>query len=483
MLRRAAAAACAAACAAAAPAVTTLTVAASPTFGTWQGWGVSLAWWANVWGEDAALADAVFSRAEAAPLANTTVPGLALTRARYNAGASSTIVAADGSRMVASPNIPTWKQIDAFWVDWAPGAGSWRWDRDARQVAMLRAAAARGATAFELFSNSPVWWMCANHNPSGSADGASDNLQPWNHAQHATYLATIAAHARDAWGINFTTIEAFNEPIASWWKADGTQEGCHFDAATQAAVLAELPAALAAAGVAPRIAASDESRIDMAQSTWAAWAAPTRALVADFNVHGYQEGGDRAGLYDAVVVKGGKALHDSEYGDGDGTGGTMVGSILADWAALHPVSWAYWQIVDVAAGWALVVGDAGSRALGPVNAKWFALAQFSRHIPAGATILAVSGGAGAAALDAARNVLVVVLQNYAAAAADFAVDVSAFDRARARPAAAWITTTAAAAPAPGAAHSPLAGVAVDAAGVAALRVPAWGVVTLEVSLA
>jgi galactan endo-1,6-beta-galactosidase len=134
--------------------------------------------------------------------------------------------------------------------------------------------------------------------------------------------------------VNFTTVEAFNEPIATWWKADGTHEGCHFDAATQAAVLAELPAALAAAGVAPRIAASDESRIDMAISTWGALGPSTRALIDQFNVHGYQEGGDRAGLYDAVVVKGGKVLHDSEYGDGDGTGGESIyGEKFADGAS------------------------------------------------------------------------------------------------------------------------------------------------------
>src|SRR5437660_827774 len=75
----------------------------------------------------------------------------------------------------------------------------------------------RGADKFELFSNSPMWWMCYNHNPSGADSGSSDNLQSWNYDQHAIYLATIAKYCRDNWGITFNSIEAFNEPVANWW--------------------------------------------------------------------------------------------------------------------------------------------------------------------------------------------------------------------------------------------------------------------------
>ena len=49
---------------------------------------------------------------------------------------------------------------------------------------MMKAAHARGADKIELFSNSPVWWMCTNHNPSGSAVGAL-----WA-AEHVTFIAT-----------------------------------------------------------------------------------------------------------------------------------------------------------------------------------------------------------------------------------------------------------------------------------------------------
>ena len=64
--------------------------------------------------------------------------------------------------MVISPNIPHWKQLGALWEDWAsddPASDSWNWTADAMQVSMLKKTVARGALA-ELFSNSPVWWMC-----------------------------------------------------------------------------------------------------------------------------------------------------------------------------------------------------------------------------------------------------------------------------------------------------------------------------------
>jgi hypothetical protein len=133
------------------------------SFGAWEGFGTSLAWWANVWGSSPALADLAFSckEAVAVPGIATPLPGLCFTIARYNVGGSSN-ASAGGERIVYSPNIPYWKQIQGYWLDWAsddPGSSSWDWSVDANQRQMLLAAQARGADTFELFSNSPMWWM------------------------------------------------------------------------------------------------------------------------------------------------------------------------------------------------------------------------------------------------------------------------------------------------------------------------------------
>jgi galactan endo-1,6-beta-galactosidase len=126
--------------------------------------------------------------------------------------------------------------------------------------------------------------MLLNHNPSGSATGSgfSDNLQPWNQANHSWYMAAVAAHARDVWGVAFSSLELFNEPVADWWHSAGTQEGCHFDPGTQAAVLTTLPAALQHFGLygsSLRVAASDESYVDMALATWQALGPDAQAVI------------------------------------------------------------------------------------------------------------------------------------------------------------------------------------------------------------
>ena len=458
------------------------------SYGAWEGIGVSLAWWANVWGSSAALADVVFScqAAVSVPGIAAPLPGLCMNIARYNLGGSSN-TSAYGASIVYSPSIPWWKQIQGFWLDYAsddPSSASFDWSRDANQRAMLLAAKARGADTFEMFSNTPMWWMLNNHNPSGSADGTSDNLQPWNIANHSKYVAIAAAHFASAWNLSFASLELFNEPIAGWWKADGTQEGCHFEVATQAAALEALPAQLAARGLAGhlRVAASDESRIDMALATWAALPAAAKQVIDQVNVHGYQDGGDRAGLYQAAVVAGGKVLRDSEYGDGDGSGGTLISSFLADWSALHPLGWCYWQIVDVASGWGLLLGDADAGALSAANTKHFVVAQLSRHLRPGMATLGTldARNATAAALDVGARRLVVITANQAASPADVRIDLAAFAAAPAGAVAAWLTSTASATPDPTAAHTPLTGVVVAADKTVAISLPAWGVVTLEI---
>lgn len=77
------------------------------SFGAWEGWGTSLAWWANVWGTSAALADVAFSchDAIAVPGIAQPLPGLCMNIARYNLGGSSN-ASAGGQRIVYSPNIP-----------------------------------------------------------------------------------------------------------------------------------------------------------------------------------------------------------------------------------------------------------------------------------------------------------------------------------------------------------------------------------------
>lgn len=345
------------------------------------------------------------------------LPGLGMNIARFNAGGCSWN-AIDGERMVESPSIPRYKQLEGYWLDWSsedPTSASFDWSVDARQREMLTMARDRGANLLELFSNSPMWWMCVNHNPSGADDGGN-NLQDWNYQQHARYMAIVAKYAHDNWGVDFTTVDAFNEPAADWWSSTGTQEGCHFDRDIQAEIVQHLRAELDARDLTDTlVSASDESLYDQAIDTWNSFSASAKNAVAQVNVHGYQgSGGRRDVLYD-IVHADGKPLWNSEYGDDDGSGMKLASNLSLDMRWLHPTAWAYWQVIDGTPPWALIQAtfsdDSLDGELGPVNPKYYVLAQYSRHIRPGMRIIDSGDGSTVAAYDESAQRLVLVTFN------------------------------------------------------------------------
>ena len=392
----------------------TTTIDAKSNLGTWEGWGTSLAWWAQAFGTRDDLAD-IFFTAKTVSLNGQSLPGLGFNIARYNAGACSSN-SINGTRMVLSPKMIPSRKMEGFWLDWAstsPALSSWNWNVDAAQRAMLLKARDRGADILELFSNSPMWWMCVNHNPSGSDNGSSDNLQSWNHAQHAVYMATVAKYAAENWGLRFQAVDPFNEPSATWWNGKtGTQEGCHFDISTQATVIGHLRKELDARGLTSAIiSASDESYYDEAVATFNRLGSVAVGQIARVNVHGYQyDKGRRDTLHD-VVSRAGKKLWQSEYGEGDATGQRMVSNMLLDFRWLKPTAWVYWQVLD-GGGWGLVDADNDAKKIAGVNQKYWVLAQYARHIRPGMRILDGGNDYTVAAYDEAAKKLVIVAVNW-----------------------------------------------------------------------
>jgi galactan endo-1,6-beta-galactosidase len=242
----------------------------SVTHGAWDGWGTSLCWMGKVFGDRDDIADFLFTT-KTTTFQGRSVPGLGLNIARYNAGACGS-GEIDGRRMQVSRTIRKYRQMEGFWLDGKnpdPASPSWDWNADANQRLMLRKAADRGADHFELFSNSPMWWMCANDNPSGGAKATDDNLPEKNYQNLAIYLSAVANTAKERWGITFTSIAPFNEPMSEWWSADCKQEGCHFSREAQAKLLPILRHELDRNQLGNlAIAASDETHYDHAIDTW-----------------------------------------------------------------------------------------------------------------------------------------------------------------------------------------------------------------------
>ncbi len=400
----------------------------------WDGWGVSLAWWGKVYGDRDDLADAVFST-RTTKVAGDLVPGLGLNIVRYNAGACSWNEV-EGRKMVVSKNILPFRQIESFWLDPRssdPASSSWNWNADANQRAMLLKARDRGANRFELFSNSPPWWMCANDNPSGAADKHAENLRPDRREAFAHYLAAIARRAKDHWGVSFTTVEAFNEPISGYWTETGKQEGSFFSSKYQAAFLPVLRAALDQQGLAGTpISASDETSYTQGLKTWKAYDAAAKSLVGQVNVHGYEgTKGPRRELHEAVVVQDKKPLWNTEYGDKQGDGLQMARCIHLDFHDLRPTAWSYWQAVDGGingvggSGWGLFDAHMLEVTKLKVNPKFFVLAQYSRHIRPGMKVLQSPDASTLVAYSAAeKRLALVVFNDGPARSATF--DLSAF---------------------------------------------------------
>jgi galactan endo-1,6-beta-galactosidase len=258
-----------------------------------------------------------------------------------------------------------------------------------------------------------MWWMTKNHNPSGAADG-SENIQSWNLEQHAVYLATVAKQFKDQWDIEFETVEAFNEPSANWWKANGTQEGCHIDVKTQATIVGYLQTHLASRGLKTRISASDESYYDQAVTTLKTIGSSALGKINRIQVHGYQKGsGDRAGVR-SLATKAGKSLWNSEYGDGTASGADLARYLLQDLRTLKPTAWIYWQVLD-SGGWGLIDADNDAGTLGSATQKYFVLAQFARHMRPGMRIFDGGRDNVVAAYDASKSKLVIVAVNWDAA--------------------------------------------------------------------
>lgn len=421
----------------------------------WEGWGTSLCWFANVFGDRADVADLLFTLNTSVSLAGSSLPALGLNIARYNIGGTATNVINDSGTAVsikASSAMPAFKAIELYWLDWFstdPSSSSWNWAADAKQRALLLAAKARGANVFEAFSNSPPWWMTVNHASAGAdKKGTIDNLQSWNYEQFAFYLATVVSHFQSNFGLTFDYVEPFNEPMAEWWVFPKNQEGCHFTLATQKSVLKFLRAQLDSRGLqGVGVSASDENNPQQAYSTLQTLAAASDVLSAftKVNTHGYDGGtdpyrGTYRGPLKTLVQQKGKKLWDSEYGESDASGLSLAESIGLDINDMGVSAFVYWQALD-SGGWGLVQSNPGDNWIGGANPKYYVLAHYSRHIRSGMKIISSGGDKkSVVAYDAARKVLVIVTVNLDASVQTITFDLSTYTTVTG-PVSVWKTET------------------------------------------
>ena len=121
------------------------------------------------------------------------LPGLGLNIVRYNIGGGGINQPQENK----GAKLQWQMDIHGYWTnpnDTDPA--KWNWSADQNQRALMKKAQARGANIFQMFSDSPMWWMNSNHSTAGS-DTGGDCLDPTEYDRFARYLAAVARYSAD----------------------------------------------------------------------------------------------------------------------------------------------------------------------------------------------------------------------------------------------------------------------------------------------
>lgn len=395
---------------------------------TIQGWGTSLAWWAEGTGgwssEQAknALADALFS-----PTA-----GLGLNVVRYNIGATTPTDRCAAQLRVGGA-VPSFEQ--------SPGV--YDWSQDPSQRWMLQAALDRGANTVEAIPYSAPDWMTANGCSAGADTAGADNLPSSQYQAYAQYLATVVAHMRNSWGIPVTTVEPFNEAVQSKWSSAGRQQAMNVNTSAQNTIIGDLHAQLAAAGVGDDVAitAPDELGSAGTVSDYASYSSASQSDVAQLNSHDYA-GGDGSPL-GRLGQQTGKRVWMSEWGAGAQSSQIAAGVVLSqrilkNEREMHPDAWVAWQGVDgVRDGgdindlWGLVWADISPSGNGQLTfpKRYYVMGNYSEFVRPGSEMIDSDDPNTFTAYDPGSGNLVIVATNPTTASESVQYDLNHFSLA------------------------------------------------------
>ncbi len=386
----------------------TVTVTPSQQYQTLQGWGSSMAWWANIAGgwtnsKRTALAEALF---------NPTT-GIGLNVLRYNFGADGPGNVCE-KQMQAGGNVPSFE----------PTQGNYVWTNDANQLWMAQEAHTLGADVFEGFPNSAPAWMLDNSCTAGGPGGV-ENLNPAHYTDFANYIATIAKHFHDSFGITLQTVAPFNEPNQNWWKSTNNQEGMKVSPADQSTIIPLVAAALKQNGASAytSISSPDDTSLSSSIGDYNAYSATAKADMVQWNTHTYSgTDAQRQSAYTNIGQTDHKRLWMSEWNDGArGNQGSQINAalllsshILDDEQNLHPSAWVIWQALNQAGE--SINGDQGlayQDANGNVSypTRYYAMGNYSKYVREGSVMIGNSDANSFTAYNASAQTLTIVTTN------------------------------------------------------------------------
>lgn len=400
----------------------TVTVDVNQRHQTNEGWGVSLCWWANMCGR--------FDESRIDSLIDWLVSpeGLNYNIFRYNIGGGD-----DPLWTNCPPHHMCYPRSGKGYRAEMEGfqderGGAYHWERDAAQLKVMRMIKQKRPDAiFEAFSNSAPWWMTLSGCCAGNVDANDDNLNPAYYQDFAQYLITVCQHIQEVYGIEFATLDPFNEPVTNYWPAGGSQEGCHVSTQAQIDFIRVLYPMLQASGLKTVISAADETSVKQSIIDFEAYReAGVMDMVGQWNTHTYQGTADEKKTLGRLAKEQGIRLWQSETGDGGrGLEGNlkMASRLIEDIKCLEPAAWVDWQYVEEHSDqWSLVKCDHiwGSYER---HANYYVRQHFSKYIPVGYTFVEVNDAEALAALSPDSKRLVLVMLNRESEAQNLQINV------------------------------------------------------------
>ncbi len=373
----------------------------------WEGWGVSLCWWANMCGRH--------SEEQLDSLINwlTSPDELNYNIFRYNIGGGD-----DPQWRNCKPHhMGRGKGLRAEMEGFLDGPQSdYNWQRDEGQRRVTRMINSRRKDAiFEAFSNSAPWWMTKSGCVAGHKSAVEDNLREDCYGLFAKYLIDVCLYLQQNDGITFRTLEPFNEGLTDYWYQSGSQEGCHFSSEAQVRLLKVLHPMMQQRGLRAVIAASDETSVRRSTDNFLYYKKEDALkYVGQWNTHTYSGNNEERARLHQLAAESGIRLWQSETGDGGrGLHGNlrMAQRLIDDIRHLKPSAWLDWQYVEENHDqWSLVMCDSTWGKFRR-HKNYYVRMHFSRFIPAGYRWLETGGDNALAAISPDGQRMTVVAVN------------------------------------------------------------------------
>ena len=372
-----------------------------------DGWGVSLCWWAGQCGK--------WSDKKIDEIVNWMVSptGLNYSHFRYNIGGGDD----PENRHCDLHHMGKGKGLRAEMEGFKDFSGDeYHWERDESQrKIMLKIKEKRPDAVFEAFSNSSPYYMTYSGCVAGNTNAKKDNLKPEFYEEFANYLVDVCKHYKEEYGIEFKTLEPFNEPYTNYWYANGSQEGCHFDYESQINFIRVLAPILQNSGLNIVISAADETNVGSAVEGFKRFiSADADKFIGQWNTHTYSATNVDRARFCQLAHQTGKDLWMSETGEGsNGIAGNLALAqrLIDDMRYIQPEAWIDWQYIEENNDqWCTVRGNFSRQSYQKVK-NYYVRQHCTRFIKRGYDIITSLCPQSLAAVNAARDTLVLVALN------------------------------------------------------------------------